>query len=63
MRRKKSLLDPIKCFIKVAGFKINIQIIIAFQNVTNTQFEDKIKKKFYLKCQENKILVINLTKE
>lgn len=42
LKELKKLLESINRFIKVVGFKINIQKLISFLNTSNTLFDNEI---------------------
>lgn len=48
-KSKENTMFQINRFIKVAGFEINLQKLIAFQNTSNTKFEKILRKNLHLK--------------
>ena len=58
----KNLLELTNEFIKVTGYKINIEKSVLFLHIKNKAAE-KLRKESHLQLHQNNKVVINLTKE
>jgi hypothetical protein len=61
----QNLLDTIKCYSKVAGYKINLQKSLAFLYTNNKQTKKEYMKTipFTIASKKIKYLGVNLTKD